>query len=80
MVKLGVRFYYLKHFIAFEISGKEDPVRLVFDNHESQLSIAAFIVPNENDISFLTLPPHTSPKLRPLNCTICGPYGTYGSI
>jgi len=30
---------------------------LGFDNHESQLSIAAIIVPNENDISLLTLPP-----------------------
>jgi len=57
MVKLGFRFYYLKHFIAFEMSGKEDLVRLVFDNHESQLSIAAIIVQKEIDISLLTLPP-----------------------
>jgi len=34
----------------------------------------------KNDISLITLPPHTSHKLRPLNFTVCSPYGTYGNI
>jgi len=34
----------------------------------------------KNDISLITLPPHTSHKLRPLNCNFCGPYGTYDNI
>jgi len=60
--------------------GKKNPVYLILDNHEFQLSISANIVAYENDISKLKLPPHTSHKLRPLNCTICGPYGTYDNI
>ena len=70
---------YLKHFIAYEMSGKEDTFRLILDKFDPQLSIPAIIVTKQNDISLITLPPHTSHKLRPLDCTIFDPYGTYGN-
>jgi hypothetical protein len=70
-------FDYPKHFIACEMSGKEDTVRLTLDKHESHLSISVIIVAKENDISLLALPPHTSHRVRPLDCTNFGPYGTY---
>jgi hypothetical protein len=59
------------------MSGKEGPVRLILDKHESHLLIPAIIGAIENDISLITLPPHTLHKLRPLACTIFVPYGTY---
>lgn len=70
---------YLKYFMACELSGNEDPVCLILDKNYSQLSIATISVA-KNDIYLLTLPSHTTHKLRPLNCTICGPFGTYGNI
>ena len=49
---------------------KEDPVHLILDKHDPHLSIPTIVVAKENDISLLTLPPHTSHKLRPLDCNI----------
>ena len=70
---------YVKLFISCEMSGKEDPVCFIFNQYDSELSIPAIIVTKQNDISLITLPPHTSHKLWPLDCTIFGPYGTYGN-
>ena len=53
-----------------EMSGKEDTVRLILDKHESQFSNSAITMTKENVISLLTLPPHTSHNLRPLDCNI----------
>ena len=52
---------------------------LILDNHESHLSIPAINVAKENGILLLTLPPHTSHKLEPLDCTVFSPYKTYYS-
>jgi hypothetical protein len=68
---------YLKHFFACERPYKEDLVLLILDNHESHLSIPAINVAKENRILLLTLPPHTSCKLEPLDCAVFGPYKTY---
>ena len=68
---------YLKHFIACKRACKEHTVLLVLDNHKSHLSIPALNVAKENDNFFLTLSPHTSFKLQPLDCTVFGPYKTY---
>jgi hypothetical protein len=62
----------LKHFIACEKPCKRDPAVLILDNHESHLSIAAINVAKENGIVMLTLPPHTSHKLQPLDHTVFG--------
>ena len=70
---------YLKHFIACEISGKEDPVCLILYQYNPQLSIPAIILTKQNDISLITLPPHTSLKFWPLDCNIFGTNGTYGN-
>jgi hypothetical protein len=55
---------YLKHFIACEISVKEDPVRLILYKYDPHLSIPANIVAKENDIFLIILPPHTSHNSR----------------
>ena len=52
---------------------------LILDNHEFHLSISAISVTKENGILLLTLPPHTSHNLEPLDCTVFGPYETYYS-
>jgi hypothetical protein len=68
---------YLKHFIACEKPCKEDPALLILDNHEPHLSITAINVAKENGIVMLTLPPHTSHKLQPMDHTVFGPYKAY---
>ena len=68
---------YLQHFFACERPCKEDLVLLILDNFESHLLIPAINMAKENGILLLTLPPHTSRKLEPLDCTVFGPYKTY---
>ncbi|XP_046985996.1 MFS-type transporter clz9-like [Schistocerca americana] len=46
---------------------KEHPKLIILDNHESHTSIAAISYAKGNGIILLTLPPHTSHKLQPLD-------------
>ena len=68
---------YLPHFIKHAIASKERPVLLIMDNHESHLSIDAIELAKTSGVVMLTLPPHTSHKLQPLNRTVYGPLKTY---
>jgi hypothetical protein len=52
---------------------------LISDNHESHLSVTAINVAKENGIVMLTLSPHTSHKLQPLDRTVFGPYKAYNA-
>ncbi|KAF2887614.1 hypothetical protein ILUMI_18559 [Ignelater luminosus] len=49
------------------------PVLLIMDN-ESHFSVEALDFAKENGIVVLTLPPHTSNKLQPLDKTVVGPF------
>ena len=53
---------------------KESPVLLIMDNHESHLSVQGLDFCKENGIVVLTLPPHTSNKLQPLDRCVFGPF------
>jgi hypothetical protein len=54
---------------------KEDPVLLILDSHELHFVFPVINTAEGNgSIVLLTLPPHTSHTLQPLNCTIFGPY------
>jgi len=50
---------------------------LILGKYALHLSIPAIILAKENDISLITLPPHTSLKVQPSDCTNFGPYRTY---
>lgn len=58
---------------------KEHPVLLIMDNHESHLSIAGIHFCRENGIHILTLPPHISNRLQPLDLCVFGPFKKYYS-
>lgn len=60
----------LKHFHKFVKSTAESPVLLIFDNHESHISIGSLEFCKNHGIILLTLPPHTSGKLQPLDKTV----------
>lgn len=52
----------------------ENKVLLVTDNQDSHITVASLNRARDNDIVLLTLPPHTSRKLQPLDWTLHGPF------
>lgn len=64
---------YLHHFKDNVQPTKEKPVLLILDNHSSHLSLAAVNYCRDNGIHLLTLPPHSSHKMQPLDRGFFGP-------
>ena len=52
-------------------------VLIIFDNHESHISIDSINLAKGNGIVLLIFPPHTSHKLQPLDRTVYGPFKKY---
>ncbi|XP_060520847.1 uncharacterized protein LOC132698671 [Cylas formicarius] len=67
---------YLHYFKDNVQPTKENPVLLILDNHSSHLSLAAVNFCRENGIHLLTLPPHSSHKMQPLDRGFLGPLKT----
>lgn len=53
---------------------KDNPILIICDNHESHISIEAVNYCRDNGIIYLSLPPHTSHKLQPLDVSVFGPF------
>ncbi|XP_031328946.1 uncharacterized protein LOC116166154 [Photinus pyralis] len=67
-------FYeWLQHFIDIVKPSKDHPVLIILDNHSSHISIAIYECCKQNGIVLLTIPPHTSHRLQPLDLTFYGP-------
>lgn len=64
----------LEHFVKHVRCSAEHNVVLIMDNHESHLSVAGIDYCKENGIIILTLPPHTSDHLQPLDKAVFGPF------
>lgn len=65
---------YLVFFQSHAHASLENPVLLILDNHESHLSIRGLDFCKENGIIVLSLPPHCSHKLQPLDRSVFGPF------
>lgn len=48
----------LEHVIKYSNCTKDNPILLIFDNHESHLPIQAVDMAKDNGIIMLTIPPH----------------------
>ncbi len=71
----GTNFFKsLQHFHSFVKCSKEKPVLLIMDNHISHLDFQAVTFAKDNGIILLTLPPHCSHALQPLDVTVYGPF------
>lgn len=68
---------YLDHLISHSNCTKENPILLILDNHGSHVSIQAVQKAKDNGITLLTIPPHTSHKLQPLDISVYGPFKGY---
>ncbi|XP_046677318.1 uncharacterized protein LOC124365384 [Homalodisca vitripennis] len=65
---------WLRHFIEKTKPTKEDPVLLILDGHNSHTkNIDIVNLARDNFISIISLPPHTSHKLQPLDKSFLGP-------
>lgn len=67
----------LHHFINHSGSTVDNPTLLVMDNHRSHLAPDVLKLAKEHGIVLLTLPPHCTHKLQPLDVGVFGPFMTY---
>ncbi|XP_047134205.1 uncharacterized protein LOC105850413 isoform X1 [Hydra vulgaris] len=68
---------FLQHFIKYAKPTIEQPVILIMDNHESHISVPAIQKAKDNGVKLITLHPHTSNHMQPLDKTVFGPFKTY---
>lgn len=64
---------FLQFFQSHVRASVDAPILLILDNHESHLSIAGLEFCKANGIILLSLPPHCSHKMQPLDRTVFGP-------
>ncbi|XP_072400274.1 uncharacterized protein [Diabrotica undecimpunctata] len=62
-----VFLFWIQHFAKTNKPTRDDPILLVLDNHSSHCSIAIYNFCKENGIIMLSIPPHTSHRLQPLD-------------
>ncbi len=67
----------MEHFVEKSGESKENPALLIFDNAECHLSIEAVDIAKKNGVVLLTLPPHSSQKLQPLDKAVYSSFKTY---
>ena len=64
----------LKHLQKVSYSSVENKILLIMDNAECHMSIHAVEFAIQHGIVIVTLPPHTTAKLQPLDVSIFGPF------
>lgn len=64
---------FLHHFKRHARPTPENPTLLILASHESHLSITSLDFCKENGIKMLTVPPHTSHRLQPLDRSVFEP-------
>lgn len=67
---------WLNHFKNYCKPTAEEPVLLILDNHGSHITLQAYQFCRDNNIVMLSLPPHSSHRLQPLDVTFFGPLKT----
>nr|CAI5846469.1 unnamed protein product [Callosobruchus analis] len=61
---------FLEHFAKYAHASESNRVLLILDNHESHVSIDAIRFAKSQWITLLTIPPHCSNKLQPLDIAV----------
>lgn len=69
----------IDHFIKHTNSSIENESLLIMDNHQSHLSIQAIDLCKKNGVTILTIPPHCTNKLQPLDVGLLKPFQTFYS-
>ena len=69
----GLFLDWLNYFASFTCCSKDNPHAVVLDGHHSHKTLAAVNFAREKGIHLLTLPPHSTHKLQPLDATFLSP-------
>ena len=64
---------WLNHFVSFVKPSQRSPVLLILDNHTSHVSMEAIEYAKNHSIVLLSIPPHCSHRLQPLDVGFFGP-------
>ena len=64
---------YLKHIVNQISCNNKNRALLILDNHKSHVFMASIQLAKQNGLIFLTIPPHTSHRLQPLDRLVFGP-------
>lgn len=67
----------MNHFIKYSGAAKENPCLLLLDNHKSHVNIEAINLAKASGVHLLTLPPHCSHRLQPLDVSVYAPFKAY---
>jgi len=69
---MTVELFYnvMEHFIKYSGSTTQNPTLLIFDNHESHLSCKTLDLAKSNGVTILTIPPHCSHRMQPLDVSV----------
>ena len=70
----NIFYEFLQHFASKTSCFKKNPALLILDNHESHVSLRSVEIAKESGLILLTLPPHTSHRLQPLDRTVFDPF------
>ncbi len=65
---------WIRHFRKYANPTKDRPILLILDNHVSHINLDLILYCRENDIHLLTLPPHSTHLLQPLDTAFFGPF------
>ena len=68
---------WLDFFIKHVKPSVDRPVLLILDNHESHRALSVIEKASENHVVLLSVPPHTTHKLQPLDRSVYGPFSNY---
>lgn len=79
-IQMNIFTDWFKHFIKHTHPTPESRVLLILDGHFSHTrNIDVIELARENNVDIVSLPPHTTHKLQPLDKTFMGPLKTYYS-
>ena len=70
MHKRGFFVAILQHFISYMNISQQNPELLIYDNHFTHITIASITVAKESGLTLLTLPPHCSHRMQPLDVCV----------
>lgn len=65
--------------MKFVKCNKDNKILLILVNHSSHISPKDLSLCKDNGIILLTIPPHTSHRLQPLDISVYGSFKTYSS-
>ncbi|KAJ2937102.1 hypothetical protein O0L34_g19464 [Tuta absoluta] len=67
----------MRHFIKHSSASITNPALLIMDNHESHLSVEALELAKSSGVTILTLHPHTTAKMQPLDVGLHAPFKAF---